>query len=111
MTIIHSDAVDFRFYSVVQLLKGELMIYVGIDIARMMMVSIYHVISEKKPFQPTDYEELMNPHNRNERIVLEIHFIFHSCSHFGYFLQFVHFFSPNASNTTNNSISRPINTK
>lgn len=44
-----------------------------IAIARMVMVSIYHMISERKPFQPTDYEELMNPHNRNERVVLNNH--------------------------------------
>lgn len=41
-----------------------------IAIARMMMVSIYHMISEKKPFQPSDYDELLNPHSRNERVVL-----------------------------------------
>ena len=34
-----------------------------IAIARMMMVCIYHMVSEKKPFTPTDYEELMNPQN------------------------------------------------
>ena len=38
--------------------------------ARMMMVSIYHMISEKKPFQPTDYEELMNPCTRDKHVVL-----------------------------------------
>lgn len=41
-----------------------------IAIARMMMVSIYHMISEKKPFQPTDYEELMNPCTRDKHVVL-----------------------------------------
>ena len=41
-----------------------------IAIARMMMVSIYHMVSEKKPFQPTDYEELMNPHISSKRVVL-----------------------------------------
>lgn len=30
-----------------------------IAIARMMVVCIYHMVSEKKPFCPTDYEELM----------------------------------------------------
>ena len=34
-----------------------------IAIARMMMVCIFHMVSEKKPFTPTDYEELMNPQN------------------------------------------------
>ena len=32
-----------------------------IAIVRMMMVSIYHMVSDKKPFTPSDYEELMNP--------------------------------------------------
>ena len=47
-----------------------------IAIARMMMVSIYHMISERKPFQPTDYEELMNPHNCSERVVLNNNNVF-----------------------------------
>ena len=41
-----------------------------IAIARMMMICIYHMVSEKKPFTPTDYEELMNPRNHVERVVL-----------------------------------------
>ncbi len=41
-----------------------------IAIARMMMVCIYHIVSEKKPFTPTDYEKLMNPQNHIERVVL-----------------------------------------
>lgn len=41
-----------------------------IAIARMMMVCIYHMVSEKKPFSPTDYEELMNPRNHVERVTL-----------------------------------------
>lgn len=41
-----------------------------IAVARMMMVSIYHTVSEKKPFQPTDYEELVNPCTRSERVIL-----------------------------------------
>ena len=28
------------------------------------------MISEKKPFSPTDYEELMDPQNHVERVVL-----------------------------------------
>lgn len=47
-----------------------------IAIARMMMVSIYHMISEKKSFEPTDYEELMNPHNNQERVVLNENNVF-----------------------------------
>ena len=34
------------------------------------MVCIYHMVSEKKPFSPTDYEELMDPRNHVERVVL-----------------------------------------
>lgn len=41
-----------------------------IAIARMMMVCIYHMVSEKKAFNPTDYEELMEPHNHTERVLL-----------------------------------------
>lgn len=41
-----------------------------IAIARMMMVCIYHMVSEKKAFNPTDYEELMEPHKHTERVIL-----------------------------------------
>lgn len=41
-----------------------------IAIARMMMVCIYHMVSEKKPITPADYEELMDPQNHVERVVL-----------------------------------------
>ena len=41
-----------------------------IAIARMMMVCIYHMVSEKKSFSPTDYEELMTPHNQPIKVVL-----------------------------------------
>ena len=41
-----------------------------IAIARMMIVCIYHIISDKKPFSPTDYKELMDPQNQVERVVL-----------------------------------------
>ena len=41
-----------------------------IAIARMMMVCIYHMISEKKPFAPTDYEELMDSQRHEKRVVL-----------------------------------------
>lgn len=41
-----------------------------IAIARMMMVCIYHMVSEKTSFSPTDYEELMNPHNHQVKVVL-----------------------------------------
>jgi len=36
----------------------------------MMIVCIYHIISDKKPFSPTDYKELMDPQNQVERVVL-----------------------------------------
>ncbi|BCJ97491.1 IS110 family RNA-guided transposase [Anaerocolumna chitinilytica] len=41
-----------------------------IAIARMMMVCIYHMISEKQPFNPTDYEELMDPHYSTSMVTL-----------------------------------------
>lgn len=55
-----------------------------IAIARMMMVSIYHMISEKKSFEPTDYEELMNPHNNQERVVLNENNVFDYLETLGY---------------------------
>lgn len=33
-----------------------------IAIARMMMVCLYHMVSEQKPFNPTDYTEMTDPH-------------------------------------------------
>lgn len=44
----------------------------------MMMVCIYHMVSEKKPFSPTDYEELMEPQNHVERVVLNENNVFAS---------------------------------
>lgn len=41
-----------------------------IAIARMMIVSIYHMISEKQPFNPTDYTELMDPHFNQPKVTL-----------------------------------------
>ena len=41
-----------------------------IAIARMMMVCIYHMISVKQPFNPTDYEELMDPHYSASKVTL-----------------------------------------
>jgi hypothetical protein len=41
-----------------------------IAIARMMLVCIYHMVSEEKPFNPTDYTELMDPHIHIDRVVL-----------------------------------------
>lgn len=41
-----------------------------IAIARMMMVCIYHMVSEKQPFNPTDYAELMDPNSNQQRVVL-----------------------------------------
>jgi len=37
---------------------------------RMMIVCIYHMVSEKKTFCSFDYEELMDPQNHKERAVL-----------------------------------------
>ena len=41
-----------------------------IAIARMMMVCIYHMVSEKKPFNPTDYTETVDPHFSQRKVVL-----------------------------------------
>ena len=49
-----------------------------------MMVSIYHMVSEKKPFEPTDYEELMDPQNHQERVVLNESNIFANLETLGY---------------------------
>lgn len=55
-----------------------------IAIARMMMVCIYHMVSEKKSFTPVDYEELMGPHNRKERVVLNEYNVFAYLESLGY---------------------------
>ena len=49
-----------------------------------MMVCIYHMVSEKKPFSPTDYEELMNPRNHVERVVLNEDNVFAYLESLGY---------------------------
>ena len=41
-----------------------------IAIARMMMVSIYHMVSEKKPFSPTDYDEFMFQKTEQPKVTL-----------------------------------------
>lgn len=41
-----------------------------IAIARMMMVCIYHMISEKQFFNPIDYAELMDPHFHEPKVTL-----------------------------------------
>lgn len=41
-----------------------------IAIARMMMVCIYHMVSEKKPFNPTDYMEMVESCSVQPRVVL-----------------------------------------
>lgn len=41
-----------------------------IAIARMMMVCIYHMISNKQTFNPIDYTELMDPHFNKPTVVL-----------------------------------------
>ena len=47
-----------------------------IAIARMMIVCIYHMVSEEKPFNPIDYEELMSPKNQIERVILNENNVF-----------------------------------
>ena len=55
-----------------------------IAIARMMMVCIYRMVSEKKPFTPTDYEELMDPQNHVESVVLNENNVFAYLESLGY---------------------------
>lgn len=55
-----------------------------IAIARMMMVCIYHMVSEKKPFKPTGYEELVAPHNHTQRVVLNEDNVFAYLESLGY---------------------------
>jgi len=43
-----------------------------IAIARMMLVCIYHMLAEGTEFNPSDYAELMNPHLRQEKVVLNL---------------------------------------
>lgn len=55
-----------------------------IAIARMMMVCIYHMVSKKKPFCPTDYGESMDPQNHVERVVLNENNVFAYLESLGY---------------------------
>ena len=36
----------------------------------MMMVCIYYMVKDKKPFSPCDYEELMDPQKKPQKVVL-----------------------------------------
>lgn len=55
-----------------------------IAIARMMIVCIYHMVSEKKSFNPSDYDELMNPSTHTERVVLNENNVFAYLESLGY---------------------------
>jgi len=55
-----------------------------IAIARMMIVCIYHMVSEEKPFNPIDYEELMSPKNQIERVILNENNVFDYLESLGY---------------------------
>lgn len=43
-----------------------------IAIARMMLVCIYHMLSNGESFNPCDYEELKNPHYQQPKVVLTL---------------------------------------
>jgi len=43
-----------------------------IAIARMMLVCIYHMISNGEHFSPCDYEELLNPHPKEKNVTLTV---------------------------------------
>lgn len=49
-----------------------------------MMVSIYHIVSEKIPFELTDYDELIDPQNHQERVVLNESVLFAYLETLGY---------------------------
>lgn len=55
-----------------------------IAIARMMMVCIYHMGSVKKPFTPTDYEELADPQNNVKCVALNESNVFAYLESLGY---------------------------
>lgn len=55
-----------------------------IAIARMMLVCIYHMVSKKSPFNPTDYTELMDPHFHTAKVVLNEESIFAYLKEQGY---------------------------
>ena len=42
------------------------------------------MVSEKKPFSPTDYEELMDPQNHEKRVVLNENNVFAYLESLGY---------------------------
>ena len=50
----------------------------------MMMVCIYHMVSERNLFTPTDYEELMDPQNHVERVILNENNVFAYLESLGY---------------------------
>jgi len=47
-----------------------------IAIARMMLVCIYYIILDKKPFNPTDYEELSKQSSQPQKVVLNDETVF-----------------------------------
>lgn len=55
-----------------------------IAIARMMMVCIYHMVKDKKSFNPCDYEELMDPQEHPKKVVLNDANVFHYLLEQGY---------------------------
>ena len=55
-----------------------------IAIARMMMVSIYHMVKDLKPFCPSDYEELMDPQKHPQKVVLNDANVFDYLKNQGY---------------------------
>lgn len=55
-----------------------------IAIARMMIVCIYHMVSDEKPFTPIDCEELMSPKNHIECVILNENNVFAYLESLGY---------------------------
>lgn len=55
-----------------------------IAIARMMMVSLYHMIANKAAFSPSDYEELARPEATSKKVVLNEANVFEYLKEHGY---------------------------
>ncbi len=55
-----------------------------IAVARMMMVCLYHIVRDKKPFSPNDYDELVNPEEQPKKVVLNEAIVFEFLAQHGY---------------------------
>lgn len=49
-----------------------------------MLVCIYHIIKQKKPFNPTDYMDLMSLNNHKEKVIFNHENVFNYLQEHGY---------------------------